>query len=111
MNEAQRERRFRDLVNGMGCHVVKYQDPGLDGGPDRLVLTPVGVPIWVEFKDLGEAPRHHQTEYAAKLMNLGFLAIWANDPDRAADFVALVIASNDPHRFVQMTINGQKVQT
>jgi len=109
MAEAPREKRFRDLVKKMGCKVIKFTDPGQDGGPDRLVLTPVGIPIWIEFKDVYEEPRPTQVNYSSQLMEMGFLSIWACDPDRAADLVALIMSSNDPHRFVQMMIDGQKM--
>jgi len=52
--ESSLERRCVALAKLYNCLFVKIQ--GTKGWPDRLLLTPGGVYIWVELKRLGEQP-------------------------------------------------------
>jgi len=83
--EKKIEKGFRKQCIDAGCKVVKYQDPGRTGGPDRLVLLPggFGVAVWVELKDMGEVPRRDQLNYLIDLNKRGFVAYWADNIDAA----------------------------
>lgn len=54
--EAYLVRRVKDL----GGVCLKYSNPGVVGYPDRVVLLPAGVTIWVEVKSNGKKPNKVQ---------------------------------------------------
>ena len=50
----------------------KFTSPGMDGMPDRLVLFPEGILVFVEVKAPGEKPRPLQLHRHEQLRRLGF---------------------------------------
>lgn len=66
--EAYLSRRVKEL-GGLCVKMTAYVDAGY---PDRLVLLPGGVAIWVEVKSKGEKPRLLQRVRMKRLLKLGF---------------------------------------
>ena len=72
----KREKEIEDkLVSELrkiGCLALKYVPMHTVGMPDRLVLIPGGVAVWVELKAPGEKPRLIQDYRLSQLRELGF---------------------------------------
>lgn len=73
--EAALEKRFSLMVSRKGGKALKFTPPGWTGAPDRLVLLPGGVSVFVEFKVYGEHPRPLQEQRHKELRALGF-PVW-----------------------------------
>ena len=56
--------------------------------PDRLFVHPTGKNIFVEFKQLGEKPKAHQTREHARLRDCGFYVYVI---DNLVDFKAALL--------------------
>ena len=72
MKESVIERRLVQGIKKMGGLALKFISPGHAGVPDRLVLLPTGVAIFVELKTETGALSPLQIETHNKLRNLGF---------------------------------------
>lgn|SRR5574344_218599 len=53
LSEKSIERYLVDLVSRLGGICLKYSNPNMVGYPDRVVLLPGGVTIWIELKSAG----------------------------------------------------------
>lgn len=71
----------------MGCDVVKFQNPGIIGAPDRLILVPGGHALFLELKRPGEVPNPHQLAYMTQLRNMGFRVRWTDKPTNVKQWV------------------------
>lgn len=91
MPEKRVEKAFKDGVASLGCDCVKYRNPARVGGPDRLVLIPGGIAVFIELKDLGETPRPDQVRHMISLCRLGFLAMWFDNAEKAIESIEAVI--------------------
>ena len=69
--EAYLVRRVKDL----GGVCLKYSNPGVVGYPDRVVLLPGGVAIWVELKSKGQHPTKVQQLRIDQLLRMGYYAV------------------------------------
>ncbi len=72
------ERRLVTRVRLTGGRALKYQNPIETGFPDRLLLYPGGVALWVELKSRGKKPTEMQQHRMQQLRNLGF-CVWVAD--------------------------------
>lgn len=59
----------------LGCVCLKLHTPGFSGIPDRLLLTPAGRLIFLEFKAPGQKPRRTQPRVLAMLRAMRFRAL------------------------------------
>lgn len=50
MLEKEIERRLGRLLERRGCLYLKFESPGNPGVPDRIVILPSGVTIYLELK-------------------------------------------------------------
>lgn len=57
--------------NGLPC--LKYSNPNMVGFPDRLLVLPGGMVIWVELKSKGQKPTKIQTMRIAELTKIGHM--------------------------------------
>lgn len=87
MKESSMERKFREAIQKLGCIVVKFQDPAHVGAPDRMILTPHGRALFLEFKKPGKEPDPHQIKYMDRLHKMGYPVGWVDDFDRAVLWV------------------------
>ena len=107
MTEKDIEQRFRLQCKLHGCHAVKFIDPSRDGAPDRFVLTPWGMSLFVEFKKPGEQPRRNQIQYLLMLNEMGYLAFTANDSDTPLNLILMLQASSDRSELYRSLCQGQ----
>ena len=58
-------------VKAMGGIAYKFVSPGRRGVPDRIVVMPNGVTVYVELKAPGEKPEPHQEREHQRLRDRG----------------------------------------
>ncbi len=99
--EKKVEHKFRDECKTLGCKVVKFRDPAQTGAPDRQVLLPDGIAVFVEIKDKGKVPRHDQIQYMLDLNRLGFLAFWADNAAEAVSVIGMVMTHTNRREHIE----------
>ena len=52
---------------------------GNKGWPDRLLISPQGRMVFIEFKRMGQRPRPLQEYMLERLTNMGVHAVWIDD--------------------------------
>lgn len=67
------ERELSKYVDDSGGMAVKLLSQFIKGLPDRVLLLPGGVVVFVEFKSAGKKPTKIQSYIHAKIQSLGFL--------------------------------------
>lgn len=72
MNENIIEQRLKKEIQKIGGKALKFVSPGVAGVPDRIVLMPGGLIIFVELKAPGKKLRAMQEYRAKELRALGF---------------------------------------
>lgn len=70
--EKKIEKHLIEAVEKLGGLCVKFPPLFFRGFPDRIVLLPGGVIVFVETKAPGETPRLIQRKVHARLRGLGF---------------------------------------
>ncbi|MDO5397045.1 MAG: VRR-NUC domain-containing protein [bacterium] len=71
MREKDIEQYLVKRVKERGGRAYKFVSPGNSGVPDRIVVMPNGVIVFVELKATGEKTRPLQNAQIAKLRKLG----------------------------------------
>ena len=71
--ESDIEREFASRVHQRGGLCLKWESPGWNGAPDRILLLPEGKSAFLEFKQPGERPRPLQVKRHHQLRELGYL--------------------------------------
>lgn len=71
MRESTLERKLVDAIKRIGGMAPKWTSPGNRGVPDRLVILPNGLTVYVEMKAPGKPLQPLQVHWAKKLTNLG----------------------------------------
>ena len=71
-SEKDLERLLDKSVRQAGGTTMKIFNPWVVGYPDRLVLMPGGLAMFVELKSTGEKPRKIQLVRHEQLRDLGF---------------------------------------
>lgn len=94
--EKATEKKISDYARGRGCIVTKYSDSATRGAPDRMILTPYGVPLFVEVKRAGEAPRPEQERYLERLLRAGYLATWVDNEAQAIRVIDALLNHPEP---------------
>jgi hypothetical protein len=90
MLERSVDKKFTKGLKVMGLHSIKLSSFGARGEagwPDRLVLGPYGVAVFVELKAPGNEPSPLQAARLAVLNTLGFPACWFDDAVSALAWV------------------------
>ena len=80
MREKEIEQKLVAEAKAAGGIAAKFESPGLDGMPDRLVLLPEGKIGFVEVKAPGKVPRPLQVARHRLLKRLGFQVFVLDDP-------------------------------
>lgn len=70
-SEKSIEHYLVERVKAMGGECLKYFNPNMAGYPDRIVLLPIGVTLWVELKSKGERLRPLQQQRFNQLARMG----------------------------------------
>ena len=73
MLEKTIENKLKTAVKDMGGIAFKFNAPGINGVPDRLVLLPHGKLAFIELKAPGRKMRPMQIRRKRQLEQLGFL--------------------------------------
>lgn len=76
--EAYLVRKVKDL----GGVCLKYSNPGVVGYPDRVVLLPGGVVVWVELKSKGKHPEKIQQLRIDQLRAMGHNVVVVDSKDQ-----------------------------
>ena len=71
MRESLIESHLVRSVRSMGGIAYKFLSPGRRGAPDRMVLMPGGVIVFVELKATGSRPKAHQLREHTRMRSLG----------------------------------------
>lgn len=71
-----------------GGRAYKFTSPGTAGVPDRLVLLPGGIALFVELKAPGQKPRPLQELRGKEIAGLGVPAFWLDSKEEAKDIIA-----------------------
>lgn len=90
--ECYLSRRVRET----GGVSLKYSSATTTGYPDRLLLYPGGVAVWVEVKSHGARPTPLQSHRIATLRGLGFAAYVCDSREKADEIVAAAMRKRAP---------------
>lgn len=80
MREKEIEAKLTKAAADCGGWALKLASPTVSGLPDRLVLLPCGVALFVEVKAPDQKPRPLQKVIHQKLRKLGFSVYVLDDP-------------------------------
>lgn len=79
--ERKLKRRLEESIPTAKC--LKFVSPGFSGVPDRIVLLPGGLVVFVELKHPGKVELKRQKFVQAKLRRLGFTVYGSvNSPEK-----------------------------
>lgn len=73
MRESVIEKHLVERVKALGGEIRKAQWVGRVGAPDRRVMLPGRLPVWVELKAPGVKPEPHQIREHNRMRRLGEL--------------------------------------
>lgn len=91
MREKEIEEYLRERVKAVGGRAYKFVSPGNAGVPDRLVLFPKGITVFVELKAPGKKPTALQLAQQNKIRSLGFLVEIVDSKQRVDDLIKLFL--------------------
>jgi len=83
MNENKIEGDFCGFAKSHGVIAYKFVSPNRRNVPDRLVICPLGLHFFIEFKKPGEQPRPAQRREIARLRLKGHYVYVISQPGRA----------------------------
>ncbi len=81
-SEKSLERYLSLEVARMGGKALKYFNPTSTGWPDRIVLLPGGLCVWIELKSKGERPRPLQAHRHGSLRDMGHRVYTCDSRDK-----------------------------
>ncbi len=87
-SEKKIEAKLVDLVKAKGGRCLKFVSPGTRGVPDRLILLPGAIALFVETKSLGDSPEPLQLYWHRELRKLGFRVDVIDTLQKAIDYVS-----------------------
>lgn len=86
-SEKDIEKTLCRKVKDIGGHALKFTSGIETGYPDRIVLLPNVIVIFVELKSQGEKPRKLQTIRHDELRALGFAVVVIDSLAKVDDFI------------------------
>ena len=86
------EKYLRERIEEEGGLCLKYSNPNQVGYPDRAVLMPGGVTLWVELKSTGEKPTKLQQERFRRMGDIGHNVTVIDTKSAVDRFVNLAVA-------------------
>ncbi|WP_147536084.1 VRR-NUC domain-containing protein [Bacillus marasmi] len=87
MRERDIETYLRDKVRKAGGKAYKFESPGNDGVPDRLVIFPVNRIYFVELKAPGKKPRPLQIKQMNDISSFGCSVRVIDSKEGVDDFI------------------------
>lgn len=91
MLEREIETYLRNQVKKAGGRAYKFESPGNDGVPDRLVVFPENRIYFIELKRPGGKPRPLQIKKMSELKNLGCVVGVIDEKAKVNKFIKNVI--------------------
>lgn len=86
------EKALGRMVGRHGGMCLKWVCPGWAGVPDRIILLPRGMVIFVELKRSTSASTSSmQTWWARKLRDLGFIHFWVKSHEDVTALERLIV--------------------
>lgn len=82
------EAKLVDLIKAKKGLCLKFVSPGTRGVPDRLILLPGAIALFVETKSLGDTPKPIQLYWHRQLRQLGFRVDVIDTLQKAIDYVS-----------------------
>jgi len=90
MREKEIEEYLRKEVKKAGGKAYKFESPGNDGVPDRIVIFPGNNIYFVELKAPGKKPRPLQVKQMRDLKNFGCKVSVLDSKERVDQFMDLM---------------------
>ncbi|OEH53011.1 nuclease [Oceanobacillus sp. E9] len=90
MREKDIEEYLRKEVKKEGGKAYKFESPGNDGVPDRIVIFPNNRIFFIELKAPGKKPRPLQVKQLRDLDNLGCKTSVIDTKEKVNNFIELV---------------------
>lgn len=90
MRERDIENYLRDQVKKAGGKAYKFESPGNDGVPDRIVLFPENKIFFIELKAPGKKPRPLQLKQMRVIESYGCNVQVIDSKHGVDDFIAKV---------------------
>ena len=87
MLEKEIEAKLKKRVEELGCMCLKFESPGFTGVPDRIILMPGGLVLFVELKAPGKKERPRQEYVQNEFRKLGFIVVSSVDSVEKIDKV------------------------
>lgn len=88
--ESDIEKYLRDEVKKLGGKAYKFVSPGNRGVPDRIVLIPKGIVIFIELKAPGKTPTPIQIKQQTDIKKLGFAVDVIDSKEGVDEFISIV---------------------
>jgi hypothetical protein len=105
MKETDVESYLRREIKKLNGMPMKFISPGLRGVPDRLILFPGGVAIFVETKAPGDRPGKQQAYRHGQIRKLGFIVRVADTKEKVDKIIEEVKTWSNSNR---MTIKNMQ---
>jgi len=99
--EKRTETRFYNWCKDNGIFVRKLKAVGVRGFPDRTILLPGPVIVFIEFKAPGKTPSPWQVREMERLVALGARVLVTDSFEEAKQFV---LSSGSIHTLVEKLI-------
>lgn len=93
MREKDIEKYLRDRTKQLRGKAWKWESPGNDGVPDRIVIFPGNRIYFVELKAPGKKPRPLQLKQMNDLKNFGCKVFMLDSKEAVDDFLKRVVAN------------------
>lgn len=95
MREKDIETYLRDQVKKAGGKAYKFESPGNDGVPDRIVIFPSNRIYFVELKAPGKKPRPLQIKQMRDLESFGCEVFVLDSKEAVNEFITKVSETSD----------------
>jgi hypothetical protein len=90
MREKEIETYLRDKVKKAGGKAYKFESPGNDGVPDRIVLFPGNRIFFVEVKAPGKKPRPLQVKQMKDIKSFGCHVLVIDSKESVDEFLVRI---------------------
>lgn len=85
------ERRVCEYARAKGCLAYKFMSPATAHVPDRLIITPNGVIVFIEFKRAGGKPTPAQAVEHERMRKHGARVYVVDNVDEGKNVIEAVI--------------------
>lgn len=107
MRENKVEQRLTKKVRSAGGLALKFVSPQMAGVPDRIILVPGGLAVFVECKAPGEKLRKLQLLRKQQFEDLGF-KVFVADSYEAVDRIIQEVMGREIHTTRVPAVRNQK---